>query len=84
MRVWQTFLQSKEWGKRPSEIVGVNGEYESYCFDQAVWHFGQGVQQRLEEARNSGSKNESQAFKESRVQNTFRQLMGLAPKFRSL
>lgn len=45
---WHLFLQAKQWGCRPSELLGLPREnYEAYCLDEAIGFFGGWVEAQL-------------------------------------
>ena len=66
------------WGKTPSELLGIEDPYGSYCVNEAIWAFGISVRNAVDEAGKSG-KNER--IRQSNAQNKFRQMMGMGMSF---
>jgi len=52
---------SQDLNCRPSDLLGIQGVYEAYCLDQAVWYAGTHIDADLNEAVDnaihSGSKS---------------------------
>lgn len=83
--MWQLFNQAKEWGKTPSELIGLDPDdtLTTFCFDEAVLYFGNEVSSRVQEAGKSKGKNDNAKKQESRSRNKLRQCLGMEPKFRA-
>lgn len=66
--------------------MGIGNAYEAYCFDEAVWRFGTGVQAEVDEAGKPKQKkvNKDEVRREALAQNAFRRLVGLPQKFRDI
>lgn len=43
---------------RPSEILRIEEWYPAYCFDEAVWSFGAGVEADIESITNKNPKTQ--------------------------
>ena len=61
LALWQTYRQAREFGSKPSEIVGLTaGSWEAFCFDEACFMWGRHVESTLRDATKK-AKNENQA-----------------------
>ena len=73
--LWATYLRSKEYGSRPSELVGLDPKSEAWpawCFDEACFIWGKHVEYTIREATKN-AKNEKQ--REGKAQAAMRRLM---------
>lgn len=46
-RSWQLYSQAKQWGQRPSALIGITDDYVAFCVDEAVFVFGVAVEGEL-------------------------------------
>lgn len=60
---------------RPSALVAIRDEYAAFCFDEAVWTFGVGVEQRLDDVQ-VGKNAKPEALQAARLQVLKRILRG--------
>lgn len=51
--MWKLWLLSKTWRQRPSEFVAITDPWAAYCFDEAVFTWGQHVETEMSEAQDS-------------------------------
>jgi hypothetical protein len=77
--LWEAWTLSRAFGKRPSELYGINDEIAAWCFDRAVHLFGTSLEADLEKARGS-AKNQFQMT--TRTQAVFRRWLGIEQKFK--
>lgn len=79
------FNQAKEWGKRPSEILELDSDdpLTAYCLDEAVWYFGNEVENRVRSASKSKGKSDTEKKQQARANNELRKCLGLGMKFRA-
>lgn len=54
--MWSLYNTSKQWSKRPSEMVGITEEYTAFCFDEAVGLWGSYVVNELEKIEGKNEK----------------------------
>lgn len=60
-KLWELYSLSKHYnGTRPSEILKMEDPVVAFCFDRAVYRFGQAVEQDITE-KTEDSKNQQQA-----------------------
>jgi hypothetical protein len=57
--MWLMFNQAKTWSTRPSELVGITGDYLAFCFDEAVASWGNFVTNELEKIEGKTDKEVS-------------------------
>lgn len=79
--LWQLHLRSKEWGQRPSDLVGISethGSYAAYCFDGAVDYFGREVEAAMDKVKGKNEKG-----RQARQENALRSMLGLKRKYQS-
>lgn len=65
-------------------MLGLADAYTAYCFDQAVYRFGTGVEEAVEEAAKKKTKSDTDKARNMRAQQTMNRLLGLKPKFAEL
>jgi len=53
-KVWWLDKAAKRYGRRPSELVGIQDKVVAFWFDDAVAYFGEYVEARLEEKDEHG------------------------------
>jgi hypothetical protein len=54
--LWTLYQQAKAWKKLPSELLHLGPEddpFDAYSIDQAVWSFGNTLEQELQAAEDS-------------------------------
>lgn len=56
-QVWETYLTSKTFNIRPSELLDVSDPYAAYCVDSAVGMFGRTLESELNAVEGKGQKN---------------------------
>jgi hypothetical protein len=47
MEVWNLYQNAKQWGARPSELLGITDLFDAYCLDDAVGWFGSEIESEL-------------------------------------
>lgn len=84
--LWTAFQGAKRWGVRPSQLYGISGEYEAFCFDEAVGMWGTHVTNELEKIEGKNSKeverkrqNKLLQLLDAPVEQRFRSLRGKTP-----
>lgn len=77
--LWQTFLRSKEWGKRPSELIGLNDPYDAWCFDEACSTWGNTIMGELQSV-----KGDNEAVREMQQQFVLERYLGIDGDWASL
>jgi hypothetical protein len=49
---WNLYSQAREWRTRPSQLIGlVEGSYPAYCFDEAIYIWGNFVSSELDKVK---------------------------------
>lgn len=76
--MWSLFQEAKTWGKTPSELFSLEGEYAIFCFNEAVAMIGNHIQNELE-----GITGKTASQTEGRRLQALRRLLGQAPQFRA-
>lgn len=61
--------------------MGIDDPFAAYCLDQAVYRFGQGVEDAVHEAGQSTGKNDTTKKQQQRAQRKLESLLGITPKF---
>lgn len=49
---------SRSMSCRPSQLLGIENSYDAYCYDEAVWTFGAGVEADVESIENKNPKTQ--------------------------
>ena len=75
---------SKQWNRRPSELLDVTDSYASYCLDEACFAFGSACESAMDEARRTANKKATEAQRRGRAENALRKMLGLPMKFRNI
>ena len=60
-------MQSRDWGKRPSELLSIKDSYIAYCVDEAVFAFGTAIESELN-ALKKGKKEKDELFQHRKRQ----------------
>lgn len=75
------YAQSKQWTKAPSEILRIENDYVAYCLDEAIWWFGNYVEDEVAKASKSRGKNDTERKQQMRANSKFRQILGQPMQF---
>jgi len=79
-RAWTLYLQAKEWGRAPSQALGITNTYEAFCLDEAIWWFGNYVEKAVAKAAESTGKKDTDKKRAMRAEREFQKLLGLEPE----
>lgn len=79
--VWKLYLQAEATGSRPSDLLGIEDAYLRYCLDEAVWHFGTTVRQRMNDAGEKKGKHDNDKKRKLRVENALRDALGIQRRY---
>lgn len=87
--LWDLWTKSKEWGKRPSEMLTITDPYHAWCFDEACAVFGRACEAAMADARKDRSKGkkgskQSAEQREAKAENALRRMLGIPQKFRNI
>lgn len=66
-------MQSRDWGKRPSELLAIDNTYIAYCVDEAVYQFGTAIEAEVNGLKR-GKKEKDELFQQ-RKRNLFLKLL---------
>lgn len=62
--MWSLYNLAKQWATRPSEFIGIEGEWTAHDFDSAVHHFGRHVESRLDDVELTDDEREARNSRE--------------------
>lgn len=73
--LWLTFHNARDTNQSPSALIGLlEGSYEAYCFNQAVWYAGSLISNEIDKVGQKKAK--SQASQEAARDRKLKQLLG--------
>lgn len=64
---WDLYIQAKEWGQRPSDLLFIDDAFVSFCVNEAVHAFGEAIEVELNSLKKGKSEND-EAFNRRRRQ----------------
>lgn len=76
--MWSLYLQAKDFGCRPSDILAIEDRYVAFVLDNAVHHFGSALEGELKSI--DGKTKREVSMKQQRVMATW---LGLPMKYRN-
>lgn len=79
MLLWRVWTVSKQYRRRPSELLNVTNDFDAFCLDEAVMTFGTSIDGDVQEA--ADNTKGSDAMKRGAAENTLRKHLGLPLKF---
>lgn len=53
---WKLYQEAKTWGRRPSQLLGIDNDYHAYCLDEAVATWGSYVKSELDKVEGKNDK----------------------------
>lgn len=72
-------MAARKGNTRPSDILGIEDDFEAFCVDEAVYYFGEYVKEKMEEV-----KGKTKAQRRGKAENVLRKYLGEKPKFRDI
>lgn len=58
------YVQAKNWGITPSEVLGIEDVYVAFCFNQACGYLGAWVESKLDDVKPGKKPKDTVAKKE--------------------